>query len=254
MKKLSVAMIACNEEEKIGRALKSLKEIADEIVVVDSGSNDRTPEICGENKARVVREPWKGYRDQKQLATDLTRYQWVLSLDADEEISPLLKEEIIEWKKSGPSENDGYLIPRMTRFMDRWITHTTWYPDRQLRLFRKDRGRWEGLNIHEGFHCRGKTAVMSGHIYHYTYSDISEYLTQLERFSGLAAKDHLARGKKTGMPRLLLSPPLVFLKNYFLKAGFKDGRAGFVVSCLSAISTFFKLLRAEELRRGEPKI
>lgn len=248
MKKISAALIACNEEEKIGRALKSLQKIADEIIVVDSGSTDRTPKICIEHGARLVRKEWQGYRGQKQLAVDLSGHEWVLSLDADEEISTELEDEILKWKSTSPEDIDGYFLPRMTFFMGRWIRHTTWYPDYQLRLFRKNRGQWEGLNIHESFRTKGKTASMKGHILHYTYSGISEYLVQLERFSALAAEDYLARGKKSGLPRLIFSPPLVFLKNFVLKAGFLDGRAGFVVSCLAAVSMFFKLLKTEELR------
>jgi len=248
MKKISAAVIARDEEKKIGRALESLRGIADEIVVVDSGSADRTPEICTGYGARVIGNEWQGYRDQKQLATDLTEFEWVLSLDADEEISAELRKEILKWKGTPEDGTDGYHLPRMTRLMGKWIKHTTWYPDWQLRLFRKTKGKWTGLNIHESFSTEGETAKMSGHILHYTYSSVSEYLVQLERFSTLAAEDYLARGKQSGVFRLVFSPPAVFLKNYILKAGFLDGRAGFVVSCLSAVSTFFKLLKTEELR------
>ena len=249
MKKISAAIITCNEEDKIARALESLEEVADEIVVVDSGSRDRTLEICREHGAIVNYNEWPGYREQKQLATNLTRFEWVLSLDADEEVSRELRDEILEWKSGPETEADGYYIPRMTRLMGRWIRHTTWYPDWQLRLFRKDRGEWQGLNIHESFVTEGKVSRMSGHILHYTYSDVSEYLVQLEKFTNLAAEDYLARGKKTGFFRLLFSPPAVFLKNYLLKAGFLDGKAGFVASWFSAVSTFFKILKTEELKK-----
>ena len=241
-------MIACNEEEKIGQALESLLPVIDEIVVVDSGSTDKTPEICAKYGARFVRNEWPGYRAQKQLATDLAEFEWVLSLDADEEISPELRDEILEWKQNPRDEIDGYYLPRMTRLMGRWIKHTTWYPDWQLRLFKKSRGSWQGRNIHESFSTEGATAKMRGHILHYTYSDVSEYLVQLERFSTLAAEDYLERDKRTGFLRIVFSPPAIFLKNYILKAGFLDGKAGFTVSCLSAVSTFFKLLKTEELR------
>ncbi len=248
MKKISAALITCDEEKKIRRALESLNGIADEIVIVDSGSADRTLEICAEYGARITSNEWQGYRYQKQLATDLAKFEWVLSLDADEEISPELREEIISWKNTPEDPADAFLLPRMTLLMGTWIKHTTWYPDWQLRLFRKDKGKWTGLNIHESFSTEGKTARMSGHILHYTYASVSEYLVQLEKFTTLAAEDYLARGKRPGTLRLIVSPPAVFLKNYILKAGFMDGRAGFVVSCLSAVSTFFKILKTEELR------
>ena len=250
MKKLTAAIIACDEEAKIGRALESLLGIADEIIVVDSGSVDRTPEICAEYGARFIVREWQGYRNQKQYATDLAGFDWVLSLDADEELSAELREEIIKWKNSSENGTAGFFLPRMTWLMGSWIKHTTWYPDWQLRLFRKDQGKWTGLNIHESFRVEGKTAKMTGHLLHYTYSSVSEYLVQLEKFTSLAAEDYVARGKKPGILRLVLSPPAVFLKNFVLKAGFLDGRAGFAVSCFSAVSTFFKLLKTEELRRG----
>ena len=248
MKKISAAVIARDEEKKIKRALESLSGIADEIIIVDSGSVDKTLEICTEFGARIISNEWQGYRDQKQVATDLTEFEWVLSLDADEEISTPLREEILKWKETPEDGIAGFMLPRMTRLMGTWIKHTTWYPDWQLRLFRKTKGKWTGLNIHESFSTEGKTAKMSGHILHYTYSSVSEYLVQLEKFSTLAAEDYLARGRQFGIFRLILSPPAVFIKNFFLKAGFLDGRAGFVVSILSAVSTFFKLLKTEELR------
>lgn len=250
MKKLTAAIIACDEEAKIGRALESLLGIADEIIVVDSGSVDRTPEICAEYGARVIVKEWQGYREQKQFATDLAGFDWVMSLDADEELSVELREEILKWKSSSDNGTEGFFLPRMTWLMGSWIRHTTWYPDWQLRLFQKNKGKWTGLNIHESFRVAGKTGKMSGHLLHYTYSSISEYLVQLEKFSSLAAEDHVARGRKSGIIRLVLSPPAVFLKNFVLKAGFLDGRAGFAVSCFSAVSTFFKLLKTEELRHG----
>jgi len=247
MNRISAAVITFNEEAKIGRALGSLSGIADEIIVVDSGSVDRTTDIASELGARVVRNEWPGYREQKQFAADLAVNDWVLSLDADEEVSPELAAEILAWKNEEPGETAGYYLPRITFFMGRWIRHTTWYPDLQLRLFRKSRGRWEGGRVHEGFRARGETSAMSGHLRHYTYSNVSEYLEQLENFSSLAAADYVDRGKKAGIPRLIFSPPLVFFKNYVLKAGFLDGKAGFAVSSMAAVSTFFKLMKTEEL-------
>lgn len=253
MNRISAAIIAFNEEAKIGRALVSLARIADEIIVVDSGSTDKTTVISSELGARVVQNRWPGYRDQKQFATDLAANDWVLSLDADEEISPELAEEILAWKQRDPGETSGYYLPRITCFMGRWIRHTTWYPDLQLRLYRKSKGTWAGGRLHEGFRTDGETSAMSGHIRHYSYANISEYLIQLENFSTLAAADRLDKGKKSGLVQLMLSPPLVFLKNYVLKAGFLDGTAGFAVSFMAAVSTFFKLLKTEELRQERRK-
>src|SRR5690554_6280565 len=177
-RKLSAAIITYNEEAKIKRALISLRPVCDEIVVVDSFSNDSTVEICRQYADRVLQRDWSGYRDQKQFATDQTHFDWVLSLDADEELSTELRDEIAAWKRTSEDSLDAYYLPRLTFFMGRWIRHTTWYPDWQLRLFRKSQGKWEGGRVHEAFKTHGSTGKMTGHLFHYTYSNITEYLAQ----------------------------------------------------------------------------
>jgi len=247
VRKLSGVVITFNEEAKVAAALASLAEVCDEIVVVDSGSDDRTPEICRRFEARVINHPWSGYRDQKAYATGQAQYEWVLSLDADECLSEELLEEIRQWK-SRPPGFGAYRIPRLTWFMGRWIRHTTWYPDWQVRLFRKDHGEWSGGRVHEGFRANGLVGKLNHHIYHYTYATISEYLHQLARFTDLAAADQYERGRRTGLGGVVLSPPLIFLKNYLLRAGFLDGFPGLVVSILAATSVFFRLARLRELQ------
>jgi glycosyltransferase involved in cell wall biosynthesis len=245
LKRISAVVITCNEEEKIDRALASLRDVVDEIVVVDSGSQDRTVEISRRFTDRVVHRPWQGSRLQKQFATDQASCEWVLSVDADEVVSPELGEEISQWRTE-PTDCDGYWIPRMTFFLGRWIEHTDWYPDWQLRLFRKTAGAWEGGRVHESFRLQGHAGRLRGHLHHYTYTSVSEYLWQLDRFSGLAAADLFDRGERAVFVRLLIAPPLVFLRNYVLKRGFLDGTPGLAVSVLSAVSTFFKHLRLWE--------
>jgi len=247
-------LISYNEEEKIENALGSMKGICDEIVVVDSHSTDATTEICRNFTDRVHERPWNGYRDQKQYATDLASHDWVLSLDADEELSPELREELLRWKEGSSSNFDGYLIPRVAHFMGRWIKHTGWCPDWQLRLFRRSSGRWEGGRVHEGFKPRGCTGKLAGQLNHYTYASISEYLEQLENFSSLAARDYQDRGKKAKLRHLILDPPLVFFKNYVLRRGFLDGVPGLVVSALAATSTFFKYLKLWEIQRCSARL
>jgi hypothetical protein len=246
VRKLSGVLITFDEEEKVASALASLADVCDEIVVVDSYSGDRTPEVCREFTARFFQNSWPGYRAQKAYATDLAEHDWVLSLDADECLSEELKTEIVRWK-AGSSSESGYRIPRMTFFMGRWIRHTTWYPDWQVRLFRKDAGEWAGGRVHESFRVQGHVGSFQNHILHFTYSSISEYLQQLNRFTCLAAADQHERGRRAGIPRLVLNPPLIFLKNYVLRAGFLDGLPGFVVSVLAATSVFFRLCRLREL-------
>lgn len=249
MKSLSAVVIAYNEEEKISRALGSLKPVSDEIVVVDSYSTDRTMERCRDYTDRIYRRAWEGYRSQKQFATEQARHDWVLSLDADEELSPELQKEILTWKESLPVASAGYLLPRKTYFLGRWIRHTTWYPDWQLRLFRKSKGRWEGGRVHESFKVEGPAGRFRSPLLHYSYSSVSEYLEQLESFSALAAADYFDRGVRAGPAQLLFLPPVVFVKNYLLRLGFLDGVPGLIVSVLSAQSTFFKYLKLWELQQ-----
>lgn len=253
MRDISGVLITFNEEEKVGAALESLAPVCNEIIVVDSFSTDRTLEICRHFTDRVVQRPWPGYREQKQFAAELARCDWVLSLDADERLSRELQSSLKVWKQEETNGPVGFYLPRITFFMGRWIRHTTWYPDWQLRLFRRSAGRWIGGHVHERVAVDGTVGRLTGHIEHFTYSSLSEYLRQLERFSDLAARDYFERRRTVGLPRLLVYPPLVFFKNYCLKAGFLDGKPGLMVSVLAAISTFFKLARLWELRRAEER-
>lgn len=250
MRKISAAIITLNEEEKIGAALESLRGIADEIVVVDSHSSDGTEEICRRFTDRFLQETWRGYRRQKQFATDCASFDWVLSLDADEALSRELRREMMEWKQSPEEPKDGYCMPRKTFFLGRWIEHTTWHPDWQLRLFRKSRGCWRGGRIHEAVAVTGSVGRFQSTLEHYTYSSISEYLRQLERFSALAAADYHDAGRRVGYFQLALHPPLTFFHNFIIRGGFLDGLPGLAVSALSATSVLFKYLKLWEIQTG----
>ncbi len=247
MRKLSGVVICYNEEEKIDAALSSLHAVSDEIVVVDSFSSDGTEAICRRYTDRFLQRRWSGYRDQKQFATDQASFDWVLSLDADEVLSPELQAEVRRWKSGKDEGIDGYYLCRKTFFLGRWIEHTTWYPDWQMRLFLRSAGRWEGGRVHESFRVNGSTGRLPGDLHHYTYASLSEYLQQLERFTNLAAADYFDSGARAGPVKLLIYPPLVFLRNYVLHRGFQDGVPGLAVSALSAVSTFFKYLKLWEL-------
>ncbi len=254
MNKVSAVLISFNEEEKIEGALRSLKGVSDEIIVVDSFSTDATEEICRQYVDQFLQRPWEGYRSQKQFATQQANHEWVLSLDSDEVLSPELQEEISRLKEEAVDDVNGYWLPRKTYFLGRWIEHTTWYPDWQLRLFRRSTGQWKGGRVHESFRVTGRTARLQGELYHFTYTSLKEYLVQLERFSSLSAADYYDRGLRARPPHLLFHPPLVFFKNYFLRLGFLDGVPGLAASGLSATSTFFKYLKLWELqleRRSE---
>ena len=217
-------LITYNEEDKIQRALDSLQAVSDEIVVVDSDSTDATVECCSRYTNRVLTKSWQGYRDQKQFATDQASHEWVLSLDADEALSPQLAEEILHWKEQD-NNFEGYYLPRKTFFMGRWIEHTTWYPDWQLRLFRKSRGRWEGGRVHESFQVTGPTARFKGQIYHHTYASFSEYLEQLERFSSLAARDRFEEGQRAQWVHVIFSPTCHIFEKLSLTAGISGRKA-----------------------------
>lgn len=251
MKKLSAVLITFNEEQKLRAALSSLIEVCDEIVVVDSGSSDRTREICDEFGCRFLSQAWLGYAKQKQFATEQASCEWVFNLDADEQLSPELVAELHAWKESEDGAFVAFQIPRLTYFMGRWIRHATWYPDWSLRLYRKDCGQWTGGRIHEGFRTEGRVGRLSKPLLHFTYSGVSEYLVQLEKFSTLAAADLHDAGRQVDALRIATQPPATFLKNYVIKRGFLDGLPGLVVSFLAMVSTFFKLLKLWEMRNGK---
>lgn len=249
MKQISAVLITYNEEDKIEACLESLVGLCEDIVVLDSFSTDSTVELSSRFTDRIIQEEWRGYARQKQLATDFAEHDWVLSIDGDEKLSTRLRQELLEWKAKPDDENyNSYRLPRLTFFMGRWIRHTTWYPDWQVRLFRRSKAQWQGGSIHEGVTAEGVQGKFSGHLLHYTYSSISEYLVQLENFSSLSAIDYHKQGKKVGVLRLVLAPPSVFLKNYIARAGFRDSIPGLVVSILASVSTFFKYLKLWELQ------
>ncbi len=248
MRQLSVAIITWNEEKKIGRALASVAGLADEIVVVDSFSTDGTEGICRRYTDRFLSAEWQGYRTQKQFALEHARHEWVLSLDADEALSNELILELETWKRLPETGIDGHLLPRLTFFMGRWIRHTSWHPDRQLRLFRKSRGKWVGGRVHESVQVTGHVTPLQHAIEHYTYSDTGEYLSQLQNFSSLAAADYFDAGRKSNLLHLVFYPLAEFWRNYLLRRGFQDGVPGLVVSILSSISVFFRFLKLWELQ------
>jgi glycosyltransferase involved in cell wall biosynthesis len=245
---LSATLITRNEEQNIEEALRSLSWV-NEIVVVDSGSDDATVGICRKFTDRVYVRQWTGYVDQKNFAVAQARHDWILSLDADERVSPALAAEIQSLLGSTPARH-GYRIPRVTFFMGRWIRHGDWYPDYQLRLFDRRRGRFEGGQVHESVRLPDDVGFLKGEIRHYTYRSLSAYLKRLEQYSTLAARDLQRKGKVATALKLLGDPPATFVRAFILKRGFLDGVPGLMAAFMGATSVFFKYAKLYELQQN----
>ncbi len=250
MHPISATLITYNEERNIAGALESLSWV-DEIVVVDSGSCDRTLEICRRFTDRIFHRDWTGYVDQKNFAVDKALHDWIFSLDADERVSPELRAEI-QALEPAESRCSGYRIPRVAFFMGRWIKHGIWYPDRQLRLFDRRLAKWEGGRVHESVKIPGKLELLTGEIHHFVYRNFTEYLKRLEVYSNLAALDYRDRLKPATPIHMLAKPLGAFVTSYLLKLGFLDGTAGLAVAVMSSVSAFFKYAKLYELKRNKP--
>lgn len=246
--RLSVCIISCNEEERIGDCLASVSW-ADEIIVVDSGSADRTRAIAAAAGARVIERPWPGFVAQKNFALEQATADWVLCLDCDERVSPPLAEEIRGVLAAPPAGVDGWSMPRRTRYLGRWITHGGWYPDRKVRLVRRGRARWGGVDPHDRLFADGRVEKLAGDLHHYTYRDIADHLRTIDRFTTIGAAELRARGRRGGLLPLLLHPPGKFLRMYLLRLGFLDGAAGFLVAVLGSYYVFLKYAKLWELDR-----
>lgn len=245
--RLSATIICRDEVEKIRGALESVR-FCDEVVVVDSGSTDGTLAVCRELADVVVERDWPGYVAQQNFALAQARGEWVLSIDADERVTPELAREIRSTLDGNPAV-DGYRISRHVHYLGRWIDHGGWYPERRLRLLRRLKGRWAGVDPHYDAVVEGTVGELRGDIVHYTYDDLEDHVRTLNRFSSILAREHEAAGRRFSWLALLLRPPLEFLKKYVLKRGFLDGPQGFLVASLSAVYVFLKLAKLWERQR-----
>ena len=241
--KISATIITFNEAANIGDACKSLSW-ADEIIVVDSGSTDQTRQIAADSGARVITREWPGFAAQKQFATELAAHDWVFSLDADERVSDELKASIANLREAPETElADGYRIPRRSYYQGRWIRGGGWYPDWQLRLFRKSRGRWEPRHIHESvkLDSGARVAKLSGNILHYSVRDSAHHHRMIgERYAPLAAQQMFAEGRQTSALKIATAAPSAFIGSYLLKGGFRDGLAGITIASFAAHHAFLK--------------
>jgi glycosyltransferase involved in cell wall biosynthesis len=246
---LSVVIITYNEERNIRRCLDSVKEIADEIVVVDSYSKDGTEVICNEFEVRFIPHPFEGHIQQKNYAIDQASFDWILSLDADEALTDELKTAISELKKD--PKYFGYRMNRLTNYCGKWVRHCGWYPDTKVRLVHKSHARWQGVNPHDrlDMYQNEDTGFLHGDLLHYSYYTREDHLKQIEYFGDIAAKELNQRGKRTNRMTILLKVGAQFIKSYFLKTGFLDGRTGFTISRLSAFATYRKYRKLLDLQR-----
>ena len=247
---ISLVIITLNEEANIERCILSAPFV-DDVVVVDSGSIDRTVEIAQKCGARVIQEKWHGYGLQKAYATALANNSWVLSLDADEALSPELAAEIVQ-KFAHLDPEAGYLVPRKSFHLGRWIGHGGWYPDLQLRLFNKEKSSWNSAALHEKVQVRRELRLESN-LLHWVFDDLSDQVLTNDRYSTLGAQQWAADGKKFSLFKLLTKPPTKFIEAYFFKAGFRDGLAGFVIAVSDAYSVFLKFAKLWEIQRDKSK-
>lgn len=254
---VTACLITFNEEDNLPAALESVS-FADEIIVVDSRSKDRTREVAerfrgvssagAEVRPKVIERDWPGHVEQKNFAIDQAANEWVLCVDADERVSPELRGEIEAVLAEDPQELSGCTMPRKTRYLGRWILRGGWYPDRKLRLFRRSRCRWGGTNPHDHVRAEGLVRNLTGDLYHYSYRSMADHIRTINSFTDIAAREKLKKGVRFPVIRMLLQPPLKFLKMYVLKQGFREGAAGFIVAVLGSLYVFLKYAKLWELR------
>ena len=250
MSKISAVVITYNEEKNIRRCLESLSW-ADEIVVVDSYSQDRTKEIASFFTDKIFDVEWQGFGKKKEFAREKASFDWVLSIDADEKVPDQLKEEIKSIVEKDESL-DGYYIPRRSNFLGKWIRHGGWYPDYVLRLFRKNKARFAQSLVHEKLILNGEVGFLENVLLHYTDPDIPHYLSKMDKYTTLGAKKLLDEGKTTTLFDLLLRPPAIFFKMFILKRGFLDGWHGFLLASFSSFHVLVKYAKLWYLRKHNP--
>jgi len=250
MNKISAVIITHNEERNIKRCLESIVGVADEIIVIDSFSTDRTREICANYPTTFIESEWLGYSESKNLGNNKATHDYILSLDADEALSDSLKESI--QAKKGKGLTGAYSFNRLSNYCGKWIRHGDWYPDRKMRLWNKNEGRWEG-DIHEKVVLTENidNKHLKGDLYHYSYYAISEHIQQIDKYSELSARHLYEKNKKVGVIKLTLSPLFQFLSGYVFRLGFLDGFNGFTIAVITAFGTYLKYAKLKEKWGGK---
>jgi glycosyltransferase involved in cell wall biosynthesis len=247
--KLSAVIITFNEERDIGRCLDSLQGIADEIVVVDSYSTDATQEIVKSKGATFISHKFEGHIEQKNWAISQATFPHILSLDADEALDEDLKKSIKTVKDNW--QYNGYYLSRLTNYCGKWIRHGLWYPDRKLRLWDSRKGAWGGQNPHDTYILKenNETLELKGHLLHYSIYSLEEHLNQIKKFTDISSAAAFKNGKRSSLLKIIFSPTLKFVRAYFFKLGFLDGKEGWMIARWSAYATFLKYSKLKALQK-----
>lgn len=252
---LSVAIISKNEEANLRRCLASVADLAGEIVVVDSGSTDGTAAVAAGFQAKFVQQDWLGFTDQKNLCNSLCTQPWILALDCDEELSPELRKAIQDFFRNGDSARfEAAWMARRVWFLGRWIRHGDWYPDKKVRLFRRDKGRWEGQagsQVHERLVVDGPHTTLAGDLYHYSFTSMRHYLEKHISYTDVFAGNEKDGGRRWSVVDVAFRPWWRFVRAYFLRRGFLDGFPGFWIAVSTAFFTFMRYSRAYEVKTAD---
>ncbi len=246
--RISATIITYNEERNIARAIESLR-CCDEILVLDSGSTDRTCEVATNLGGRIIETSWRGYAGQKNFASEQAANDWILSIDADEALSEALEAEIWQIKRDGP-RFDAYTVPRLAQYLGRWIFHSGWHPDRKIRLFNRTKATWKGEFVHESVKVDGSVGHLEANLLHFTCHSLSEHLKTLDRYTTLAAEQIIAEKRPVTFTRLLFDPPWTFFQTYILKAGYLDGVEGLIIANMAALYNFLKYAKVRFMKPG----
>lgn len=243
MIQLSVVIITFNEERNIGRCMQSIQGVADEIIVVDSFSTDGTEKICKQYGAKFIKNKFEGHIQQKNYAITMAAFPYVLSLDADEALSEELKHAIMEVKSNW--QFDGFYFNRLSNYCGKFIKHGSWYPDRKIRLFKSEKGKWGGTNPHDTIVMddNAVTKHINGDLLHYPYGSVREHIKQANYYSDISSREAYSKGKKASLSNIIIRPGWKFLRDYFIKRGFLDGIHGFTIAMISSHENFLKYIK-----------
>ena len=250
--KISAVIITYNEERNIGRCIDSLEEVADEIIVIDSFSKDQTEAICRSKGVKFIQHPFEGFIFQKNFALLQANFDYVLSLDADESLSELLKDSI-KILKEDQQPAKAYSFNRLTSYCGQWIKHCGWYPDRKVRLWHKDFGKWAGKGLHETvkLNAEVKTQRLKGDLLHYSFHTINDHIEQIHFFTDIGAQSAYDNGERSNLFKIIIKPSFKLFRDYILKLGFLDGYYGFIICANSSYAKFLKYIKLREIQNGK---